>query len=355
LIVQFLTEKYEEIFDKKKTEENEELPKVKEEMGCNVMNILEEGFTSLVTPINFIIKEYSTKEKRVFVKKLEKMEFKSGESCYDAIRGGLLEQLISFLPRKYFKEEDNDMVISVLKKFVYFSDLLFSGDFIKNKQIESISILSKLGGYEILFHCFNLYLEFTHKLYIALIFCYFYKWNVFPQKYVVILVMLRETIRSKLKVNKSNLDEEELRFCFNSLIKVSLTNKNKEYFFTLNIIPLIYIAVEKTVGRSRRLVLRLLANICYIPSMKQKKELCDSCIPILLNIWDKLSLSNSEDEDSLENAIICLQNLSFSSILDHFFTSNIDVMVNSGIFFKVVHISEKKKKKNVYLILFWRK
>jgi hypothetical protein len=165
--------------------------------------------------------------------------------------------------------------------------------------------------------------------------------------------MLRETITLELEKEKNIWDEKLLDWCVSSLISVSLGMENEDYFFTLNILSVIHNFIEKTNKLLRVNSLLLLKNICSIDSLEQRKEIGNMFISLffqILNNFEKSSLKveSSDDFQACKWIMSCFQALSYFSD-DYFFTTNIDMILNTGIFSKIVdilsfHISEIKKK-----------
>jgi hypothetical protein len=73
-----------------------------------------------------------------------------------------------------------------------------TGELTKDKHLECESKLKEVNGYEILFHCFDQYPELLFKQYITIILANFHAWIKLPQKYIIILIMMREMIKLKL-------------------------------------------------------------------------------------------------------------------------------------------------------------
>jgi hypothetical protein len=340
-------------------EDHEELGRLDDEVSImnnkirklekkNVSNeMLDESLTSLVVSLKGGGREYSQEEKEEFINELDNINVETIQECYDAIKTDLLKRMLSFLPRKYDKYVDMIIITHILKKLVSLSLTLFTTNSTKGECMECESELRQAGGYEILFHCFNTYPELLHKQYIAVVLGRFHSWIPLPSKYMILLVTLREMIGLSMSGEAPECDLDLNDYIVAS-ISISRSNENKDLFFILNFLPVIFDVIDKTTDFVKTNALILLLHLSFIESVDRKDELIDCLLfsrltPHLIKLIDFLNRSLSNSVGSIEESYECQQLKWLSGTLSNVLLNNLygcEVFIRCNILLHLLRILE---------------
>jgi hypothetical protein len=337
-VSRFIADAYDKCFD--------EIGRIEEKVsgarseGKRLNQILDEFVKSVVVLSRPPGKECNQKEKDNILNELDSTPIRTSGECYKAAKDGLLRRMLSCFPRDYDRR-DKAMITRVLKKFVTFSLNLFTNGVTKEKHVECENELKEIGGYELLYYCFNTYSETYHRPLLAVIISRFHLYNPLPTKYLGVLVMLRELLKMKIsgKVLESELETCEL---IKAVINISVNEENKEYFFTFNMLPVIYDVIYKNTGWTKTDALAVLNNICNIKSIDRKRDVVDGGLNTFLRTLD-VSPSSLFGQLPTSNSVCtqiycvnCLCNLMF---LDGYWcTAVIDDLSKGGVFQKIINL-----------------
>lgn len=302
-MIEYITEEYDDHYeDKERTEEDyiEKLKKLDNDNTC----LLNESLSSVLNSSDILWKECSGEEKEKLLKELNTQKLKTARDCYNIVKGGILERIISCLPKKYDKNINSEEISIILKKLIIICDKMFTSSLTDDEHLECESKLKSINGYEILFYCFNHYPEYLHRLYISVILSNFHCHIPLPKKYLIILMIIKES--TYLKLNNKIPDDDILMIdLIRAMANISINSENCKYFFKLNFIPPIFDIIDKTERFNRENSILLLSNLCNSASTEEKEELLRKEIfsrlnPHLIRIINNLK-KTIESSNEIEN------------------------------------------------------
>jgi hypothetical protein len=200
-------------------------------------------------------------------------------------------------------------------------------------------MLRECNGYDMLFYFLNAYSDTLHKPLIAVVLARFYLWVPLPTKHVGVLVVLREVLRIKMGGKIPLECDVEMNDMIKGVLNISVNEENKEYFFLLNFLPLIYDLIYKYTGWIKADCLAVLNNISNIRSLDRKRDVVDGAMNTFLRTLD-IPASSLYNHLPTSNAVCtqmyclnCLCNLTYME--GWYCTAVIDDLARGGVFPKV--------------------